>query len=150
MDYSYLNFNWIIEGALAGAIGATARNDLYYFKMQEIRSVVRLDENCISAEPWQLTELYEPVTTAEDLRVEQIHRITIFIEEQVEKWEKPVVVTCGTGLERTGVILACYLILVGHQAQSAINLIQDFRNGSLDTDSQKHIVFNYEKMLRSI
>ena len=61
MDFNYLNFRWIIEGALAGSVGATERKDLFFFKMQEISSVVRLDENNISAEPWQLFELFEPI-----------------------------------------------------------------------------------------
>ena len=104
---NYLNFSWIIEGALAGSVGATDRKDLFFFKMQEIASVVRLDESNISAEPWQLFELFEPIASLDNPDFAQVNRISVFIEEQFEKWERPVVVTCGTGNETTGIILAC-------------------------------------------
>jgi len=146
MDFNYLNFSWIIEGALAGSVGATERKDLFFFKMQEISSVVRLDENNISAEPWQLFELFEPIDSLANADFEQINRISVFIEEQFEKWERPVVVTCETGNEITGVILACYLVYVGHSAESAIAAVESSRPGTISDNES--VVYNYESSIR--
>ena len=141
-----LNFSWIIEGALAGSVGATERKDLFFFKMQEISSVVRLDENNISAEPWQLFELFEPIDSLANADFEQINRISVFIEEQFEKWERPVVVTCETGNEITGVILACYLVYVGHSAESAIAAVESSRPGTISDNES--VVYSYESSIR--
>ena len=94
---AYLNFSWILEGSLAGAQGPTNTRDITFFKLNDIQAVVRMEENTISTEPWQMVELYEPVRdfTAPDL--EQIHRIVTFVEEEMETWERPVVVTCAAG-----------------------------------------------------
>ena len=146
MDFNYLNFSWIIEGALAGSVGATERKDLFFFKMQEISSVVRLDENNISAEPWQLFELFEPIDSLANADFEQINRISVFIEEQFEKWERPVVVTCETGDEITGVILACYLVYVGHSAESAIAAVESSRPGTISDNES--VVYSYESSIR--
>ncbi|CAI8255852.1 MAG: hypothetical protein FI721_06325 [SAR202 cluster bacterium] len=146
MDFNYLNFSWIIEGALAGSVGATERKDLFFFKMQEISSVVRLDENNISAEPWQLFELFEPIDSLANADFEQINRISVFIEEQFEKWERPVVVTCETGNEITGVILACYLVYVGHSAESAIAAVESSRPGTISDNES--VVYSYESSIR--
>ena len=146
MDFNYINFSWIIEGALAGSVGATERKDLFFFKMQEISSVVRLDENNISAEPWQLFELFEPIDSLANADFEQINRISVFIEEQFEKWERPVVVTCETGNEITGVILACYLVYVGHSAESAIAAVESSRPGTISDNES--VVYSYESSIR--
>ena len=146
MDFNYLNFSWIIEGALAGSVGATERKDLFFFKMQEISSVVRLDENNISAEPWQLFELFEPIDSLANADFEQINRISVFIEEQFEKWQRPVVLTCQTGNEITGVILACYLGYVGHSAESAIAAVESSRPGTISDNES--VVYSYESSIR--
>ena len=146
MDFNYLNFSWIIEGALAGSVGATERKDLFFFKMQEISSVVRLDENNISAEPWQLFELFEPIDSLANADFEQINRISVFIEEQFEKWERPLVVTCETGNEITGVILACYLVYVGHSAESAIAAVESSRPGTISDNES--VIYSYESSIR--
>ena len=146
MDFNYLNFSWIIEGALAGSVGATERKDLFFFKMQELASVVRLDENNISAEPWQLFELFEPIDSLANADFEQINRISVFIEEQFEKWERPVVVTCETGNEITGVILAGYLVYVGHSAESAIAALESSRPGTISDNES--VVYSYESSIR--
>ncbi|MFL2644986.1 MAG: hypothetical protein ACJ0KI_04895 [Dehalococcoidia bacterium] len=148
MDFNYLNFSWIVEGALAGSVGATDRKDLFFFKMQEISSVVRLDKDNISAEPWQLFELYEPIDSLDKPDFEQINRISIFVEEQFEKWERPVVITCGTGGEMTGIMLACYLVYVGHSAESAIYSVETSRPGSITDSSYKNVVFDYSSYIR--
>ena len=80
--------------------------------------------------------------------MEQITRVSEFIEEQFEKWERPVVVTCGTGQERTGVFLACYLVYVGHSAASAIETLENSRPGCFNDNSQTRLVYDYQASIR--
>ena len=145
---AYLNFSWILEGSLAGAQGPTNTRDITFFKLNDIQAVVRMEENTISTEPWQMVELYEPVRdfTAPDL--EQIHRIVTFVEEEMETWERPVVVTCAAGLGRTGTILACYFVKVGYQPQEAINYVRQLRPGSIQTRGQEEAVHQYADYLK--
>ncbi len=116
--------------------------------MQEIASVVRLDESNISAEPWQLFELFEPIASLDNPDFAQVNRISVFIEEQFEKWERPVVVTCGTGNETTGIILACYLVYVGHSSESAISTVENARPGTMSDSDYLTIVHDYESFVR--
>ena len=70
----------------------------------------------------------------------------MFIEEQFEKWERPVVVTCETGNEITGVILACYLVYVGHSGESAIAAVESSRPGTISDNES--VVYSYESSIR--
>ena len=98
MQDSFRNFSWILHGSLAGSMGPTDRRHLIYFERHDITAVVRMEENTISSEPWGFTELLEPVPDFEAPTVEQIDRIVHFVEQQIETWERPTVVTCAAGI----------------------------------------------------
>ena len=85
---AYMNFGWIIEGTLAGAQGPTSTRDITFLKLQEVASVIRMEENTISTEPWQMIELYEPVPDFSAPSLEQIERMVKFIVDEIEKLEK--------------------------------------------------------------
>lgn len=145
---AYLNFSWILEGSLAGAQGPTNTRDITFFKLNDIQAVVRMEENTISTEPWGMVEMYEPVRDFSAPDIDQIHRIVTFVEEEMETWEHPVVVTCAAGLGRTGTILACYFVKVGYQPQEAINFVRQLRPGSIQTREQEEAVHQYFRYLR--
>ena len=144
---AYMNFSWILEGSLAGAQGPTNHRDITFLKLQDIKAVVRMEENTISTEPWQMVEMYEPVRDFTAPSMEQIHRIVTFVEEEMETWEHPVVVTCAAGLGRTGTILACYFVKVGYQSQEAINYVRQLRPRSIQTREQEEAVRQYFEYL---
>lgn len=50
---------------------------------------------------------------------------------------------CGAGLGRTGVILACYFVHKGLDAQSAIARVRRLRPGSIETDEQVEAIEQY-------
>ena len=145
---AYMNFSWIIEGTLAGAQGPTSTRDITFLKLQEIASVIRMEENTISTEPWQMIELYEPVPDFAAPDLDQIDRMVKFIEAEIENWERPVVVTCAAGIGRTGTILACYFASVGYAAQRAIDYVRQLRPGSIQTPEQEQAVHDYADYLR--
>ncbi len=147
MILSYLNFSWFVEGSLAGAQGPTSSRDIVFYKLQDILAIVRMEEKTISGEPWELVELYEPVPDMSVPSMEQIDRMVRFIEDQIETWERPVVVTCRAGQGRTGTILACYMVHVGHQPDRAISMVREVRPGSIEGLGQEHAVHQFAEFV---
>ena len=139
----YLNFSWILEGSLAGAQGPTNRRDLIFLKLHDIVAVLRMGENTISGEALDLVDLYEPVPDFTPPRLDQIDRMVRFIEEQIETWEHPVVVTCHAGMGRTGTILASYLVYVGYTPENAMKMIRELRPGSIETAEQEQAIIGF-------
>ncbi|MFQ6030459.1 MAG: dual specificity protein phosphatase family protein [Dehalococcoidia bacterium] len=145
----YLNFSWVLEGSLAGAQGPTSRRDLMYFQRNEIQAVIRMEENTISAEVWQMYDLFEPVPDFTPPTIEQIDRMVRWAEDQIENWERPVVVTCAAGLGRTGTVLACYLVYAGYAPETAISMVRELRPGSIQTPAQEAAVHEYAEFNRN-
>ncbi len=144
----YLNFGWVIHGSLAGAQGPTRSRDLIFLKLQSIGAIVRMEEQTISGAGLDLVDMYEPVTDFTAPNPEQIDRMVSFISEQIETWERPVVVTCYAGLGRTGTVLACYLVYSGYSAEQAIRLVRDLRPRSIQTREQEDAVSQYHDRLK--
>jgi atypical dual specificity phosphatase len=148
MQDNFRNFSWILPGALAGAMGPTERRHLIYFERLDITAVVRMEDQTISAEPWGFEELFEPVPDFEAPSVEQVDRIVSFVEQQIETWERPTVVTCAAGIGRTGTVLASYLVNSGWEPGEAISYIRQLRPGSIQTASQAEAVREYAKFVK--
>ena len=146
---AYMNFSWIIEGTLAGSQGPTSTRDITFLKLNDVLAVIRMEEHTISTEPWQMVELYEPVPDFMPPTMEQIDRMVNFIEEQIENWDRPVVVSCAAGIGRTGTVLACYFVKVGYEPQAAIDYIRQLRPGSIQTRDQEEAVHNFAKHIEA-
>ena len=146
---AYLNFSWILEDSLAAAQGPTTRRDLIFLHLQDLRAIVRMEENTISGEAVEMVDLYEPVPDYTAPSLEQIHRMVTFIEAEIETWEHPVVVTCQAGLGRTGTVLASYLVYVGYKPEDAIKLIRELRPGSIQTADQEDMIIRYHEHLQA-
>ncbi len=143
-----MNFGWIIHGLLAAAQGPTSRRDLMYFSLQNIRSIVRMQEGTISGEANDLVDLYEPVPDGAAPSLEQIERMVMFMQAEIRTWERPVVVTCRAGLGRTGTILACYMVFAGYKPEKAVSHIRELRPCAIETGAQEEAVFQYDEMLK--
>ena len=59
-----------------------------------------------------------------------------------------VVVHCGAGLGRTGVVLASYLVTKGMTVQHAIARVRRLRPGSIETQEQEEAVLEFARRLR--
>lgn len=139
----HLNFSWVLEGYLAGAMGPTSRRDLMYFQRQDIRAVLRMEQDTISAEIWNMFDMFEPVPDFSAPTLGQIDRMCRWIEDQIENYERPVVVTCHAGIGRTGTVLASYMVYMGYEAQTAIEMIRELRPRSIQTPDQEQAVIAY-------
>ena len=144
----HLNFGWVIHGSLAGAQGPTNNRDLMFLKLQTIGAIVRMEVQTISGAGLELVDMYEPVTDFTPPNPEQIDGMVSFISDQIETWERPVVVTCFAGLGRTGTVLACYLVHSGYSAEAAIQLVRELRPRSIQTREQEDAVFQYQDRLK--
>jgi len=143
----YMNFSWIIEGTLAGAAGPTTNRDITFLKLQEVQAVIRMEEQTLSTDPWGFEELYEPVRDFNAPDMVQIQRMVKFIEDQIEVWERPIVVTCRAGIGRTGTILACYFVQSGYEPQSAIDYVRQLRPGSIEAKAQEEAIHEFAKFI---
>ena len=144
----YLNFGWVIHGSLAGAQGPTNNRDLMFLKLQTIGSIVRMEETTISGAGLELVDMYEAVTDFTPPNPDQLDRMVSFISDQIETWERPVVVTCFAGLGRTGTVLAAYLVYTGYTAERAVRLVRELRPQSIQTREQEDAVYQYQDRLK--
>ena len=145
---AYLDFTWILEGSLAASRGPPNRRDLTFLKLNEIAAIIRMETDPISGEALEMVDMFEPVTNGQPPSLEQLDRMARFIEEQIETWEHPVVVTCYAGLGRTGTALAAYMVYVGYQAQAAVDFIRQLRPGAIETAAQQAAIFEYFEFLK--
>ena len=144
----YLNFGWVIHGSLAGAQGPTSNRDLMFLRLQTIGAIVRMEEKTISGAGLELVDMYEAVTDFTPPNPDQLDRMVSFISDQIETWERPVVVTCFAGLGRTGTVLAAYLVYTGYTAERAVRLVREFRPQSIQTRDQEDAVYQYQDRLK--
>ena len=122
---------------------------MVFLKLQDIRAIIRMEEQTISGEGLEMEDLYEPVPDFTAPRLDQIHRMVTFIDAQIKIWEHPVVVTCHVGLGRTGTVLACYLVYAGYTPADALKLVRDVRPGSVQTAEQETTVECYFEHLKA-
>ena len=144
-----MNFSWVLHGSLAGAEGPARIRDLLYLKQQGIQAIVRMEEQTISGEGADLVDLYEPVADFTPPNLEQIQRMVLFIREQIETEQKPVVVTCYAGIGRTDTVLACYLVHQGESPEAAVSKVRELRPGSIQTQQQAEAVHQYAEWFKS-
>jgi len=145
---SNLNFSWIIDGNLAGHHAPSSEHDLIWLNSQGVLTLVRMAETHKNEVPsFQIAKLglsdcYEPVPDFIAPSLTQVNKILQFISGSLSAG-RPVGVSCGAGLGRTGTILACYLVSQGYEASAAINEVREKRPGSIETKSQEDAVEAY-------
>ncbi len=77
-----------------------------------------------------------------------MHQAVSIIQASL-KSNQPVVVHCVQGLGRTGTIIAGYLTTCGFTAQGAIEYIRKLRPGSVETEEQEAVIYEYERIYHS-
>jgi atypical dual specificity phosphatase len=144
------HFTWIVEDGLA-AMAFPATEDAYIV-LQHIGKKVILN----------LTEYLDDTPLLSAFSMYNIH-IASFKEwghkpptlQQMQqavsliqtslKSNQPILVHCVHGLGRTGTIIAGYLTTCGFTAQEAIDYIRKLRPGSVETEEQETVIYEYER-----
>jgi atypical dual specificity phosphatase len=142
------HFTWIVEDRLA-AMAFPSTEDAYIV-LQHIGIKVILN----------LTEYLDDTPHLSAFNVNHIH-IASFKEwghkpptlQQMEqavsliqtslKSNQPILVHCVHGLGRTGTIIAGYLTTCGFTAQGAIDHVRKLRPGSVETEEQEAVIYEY-------
>lgn len=149
-----LNFSWVTPGEIAGHSAPMSADDLRYLKRIGILALVRMAEchktqvSSAQIEELGFTDCHEPVPDFSAPRQAQIDRIISFMQESVAA-KRPVGVSCGAGIGRTGTILACYLVTKGYSAQQSMEEVSHRRLAGIETGDQKEAVRTYENRLRT-
>jgi atypical dual specificity phosphatase len=138
-------FSWIDKPHLAAMALPSSAEDVAWLRRQGIELIVSLTEDRLRRD-WVndagLMVFHEPIPDMEAPSQEQLDRCVSVLERAI-KQKLGVVVHCGAGLGRTGVILACYLIAQGMTAQNAMARVRRLRPGSIETEEQAEAILEF-------
>lgn len=146
-------FSWVIPGKIAGSHKPRDLGEIDDWINQGIKAVVVLEEKHKRIVDVDVLSKYfdvldVPIKDFAIPTINEIEIVTKWIDERIKE-NKPVVIHCGTGLGRTGVIIASYLVSVGWRPEDAISYVRRKRPGSIETEDQERIVYDYYKILRN-
>lgn len=65
---------------------------------------------------------------------------------QVQAGEQ-ILVHCKGGLGRTGLVVACLLVRLGHEAAAAVRITRETRKGTIQTSLQEQWVYNFARKI---
>lgn len=154
MDYrkAILNFSFVIPNTVAGMARPALAEDLAFLGRQGIKAILSVSETPLEANLVRkhgFSYLHVPIDDFTAPTIEKVEKCVGFIERMVSIEDRPVVVHCGAGCGRTGTILACYWVSRGISADEAIEMVRSARPCSIETESQKELIYQYEEHLKS-
>jgi atypical dual specificity phosphatase len=146
-----VGFSWVIEGELAGmaqpGLMSALEMDLVRLQQAGIGAVVSLTEQALDQMgETGLDVLHVPVQDMAPPTILDIEEVVSFTERSIGQG-KPVAIHCLAGRGRTGTMLACFLVHRGTDPQAAIETIRTQRPGSIETQAQVMVVFDYAAYL---
>lgn len=142
-------FSWIIEDRLA-AMPYPSTEDAYVLLQQlGIQVILNLSGYADDAPLLSAFNVHHiPIANHKPPTVHEMHQGISVIQASL-KSNQPVVVHCEAGLGRTGTIIAGYIITCGLSAQEAIDTIRRLRPGSIETEEQEVVIYEYERIHRA-
>jgi atypical dual specificity phosphatase len=141
------SFSWIDKPHLAALARPESLEDLEWLRRQGIDLLISLTED--SPFPRWVHEaglflVHEPIIDMEAPTQEQLDRCTsVILKANASGFGAAV--HCGAGLGRTGVVLACYFIHKGLNANNAIARVRRLRPGSIETEEQSDAIVEYAR-----
>jgi atypical dual specificity phosphatase len=141
------NYSWVDRPLLAALGRPRDADELSWLRQQGIQVLISLTEDPLRRD-WVneagLMALHVPVEDMEPPSQEQLDRCLSAIAKAHEQ-NIAVGVHCGAGMGRTGVVLACYFVTKGMDAQNAIAKVRRIRPGSIETDEQVDAVSTFAR-----
>ncbi len=144
-------FTWVDKPLLAAMARPQELDEFVWLREQGIQLLIALSESPPRRDfvnEAGLLILHVPV---EDMHPPSDKQIDLCMSaiQKAHSQEMAVGVHCTAGLGRTGVILACYLIVQGMSAKNAIARVRRLRPGSIETDEQAEAVANFARRKRA-
>ncbi len=143
-------FSWIVEERIA-AMPFPSTEDAYVMLQQlGIQVILNLTGYADDAPLLSTFSVYHiPIANQRPPTLDVMHHTVSIIQDSLKN-SQPVVVHCEAGLGRTGTIIAGYLIARGLSAQEAIDTIRKLRPGSIETEEQEAVIYEYEHFNKSL
>lgn len=139
-------YNWVVDKKIIASVYPKDEEYLFYLRKEEgIRSAVNLSEH-----PWPdgwmrstgIECFHFPIIDMSVPSEDQVRKILEIINDQKD----PLMIHCAAGIGRTGTLIALYLVDRGMECRSAIELVRQKRNGSIQTTAQEGIIHDWAKM----
>ncbi len=143
------NFSWLFENKLAAMAYPESEDTftlLYEIGVRAILTLSELSPSYVTPAKIGMLTRHIPVADFTAPTLQQVEEAVAMISSCLEK-HMPVAVHCIAGLGRTGTILACYLVAMEMPANNAIILIREWRPGSIETNEQEAVVYEYERFI---
>lgn len=141
-----LQFFWLLEGILAGSSKPQFSYDMKYLRQEGIKSIITLTISSLDTELLKIAGienyLHIPLYYSGFPEKKQIIETIEFIKKEGVK-DNPVLVHCDEGYNRTGIILALYLIEVKfYTIEKALEFVRKQRTGAI-SEKQEIFLKNY-------
>jgi atypical dual specificity phosphatase len=138
--------SFVLEGVLAG-LARPCADDLAGLSRRGVAGLVSLTEGPLDRDAVAregLEYLHLPVRDFDAPSMEAVGTFVEFVRRVRAERGGAVAVHCGSGMGRTGTMLACFLVSEGRSGGEAIAEVRRRRPGSTETDEQESAVREWE------
>lgn len=145
------NFSFVVEGVLAG-LARPRHGDIAALPSHGVVALVSLTEAPLDRDAVArqgLEYLHLPVRDFGAPSMETVETFVKFVRRIHAERGGAAAVHCGSGMGRTGTMLACFLVSEGRCAEEAVAEVRRLRPGSIETDGQERAVSGWEGRLGS-
>ena len=157
------SFRWQIPGKIAGmgmpwirwrpsdGLSGGSSDDLGALKEAGVTAIVSLTESPLDQEALGEADLeyrHIPITDGGAPKPDQIADFVRFAGNVIRR-DGSVLVHCLGGSDRTGTMLACFLVAEGMSASAAIKDVRRLRPSAIENTTQEQAVHDYAKRVKS-